>query len=62
MVSISSSGGACSTITTAPIKQMALPSFPKVPSSSFKKYEPSTAPRRTLRAPSGVTRIAGAKA
>lgn len=46
----------------APIRQMAQPSFPNVPSSSFKKYDPSTAPISTLRAPRGVTRMAGANA
>lgn len=62
MVSISSSGGACRTITTAPMRQMALPSFPNVPNSSLRKYDPKTAPISTLSAPRGVTRIAGAKA
>lgn len=47
---------------TAPMRQMALPSFPSVPSSSWRKYEPSTAPINTESAPRGVTRIAGAKA
>lgn len=47
---------------TVPMRHIALPSFPKVPSSSFRKYEPSTAPISTLRAPRGVTRMAGAKA
>lgn len=46
----------------APSKQMAQPSFPRVPSSSFKIYEPSTAPINTDNAPSGVTRMAGANA
>jgi len=41
---------------------MAQPSFPRVPSSSFKKYDPNTAPINTDKAPNGVTRIAGAKA
>jgi len=76
---MSGSGGACNTITTEPIKQVAQPSLPNVPSVSFKKYEPSTElenvnkmkkreciqtayPIRTLNAPNGVTRIAGAKA
>ena len=49
-------------MTTAPIKHMALPKRPSVPSSSFRKYDPKTAPISTLRAPKGVTRIAGAKA
>lgn len=62
MVLISSSGGACRTMMTVPIRHIALPSFPRVPSSSFRKYEPRTAPMSTLRAPSGVTRMAGAKA
>lgn len=47
---------------TAPIRHIALPSLPSVPSSSLRKYEPRTAPMSTLRAPRGVTRIAGAKA
>jgi hypothetical protein len=47
---------------TDPIKQIAQPNFPNVPSSSFKKYDPKTAPINTLNAPRGVTRIAGAKA
>lgn len=47
---------------TAPNKQMAHPSLPNVPSSSLRKYDPRTAPIRTLRAPNGVTRIAGANA
>ena len=47
---------------TAPIKQIALPSLPSVPSSSWRKYDPRTAPINTAKAPSGVTRIAGAKA
>lgn len=47
---------------TDPIKHMAHPSFPNVPNSSFRKYDPNTAPIRTLNAPRGVTRIAGAKA
>lgn len=62
MVSISSSGGAWSTIMTAPMRQMALPSLPRVPKCSLRKYDPSTAPIRTESAPNGVTRIAGAKA
>lgn len=62
MVWISLSGGACKTIMTDPIRHIAQPSFPNVPSTSFKKYEPSTAPINTLKAPSGVTRIAGANA
>lgn len=37
MVSMSSSGGACSTMMTAPRRHMALPSFPNVPSSSLRK-------------------------
>lgn len=41
---------------------MAQPNFPKTPSSSFKKYEPKTAPMSTLSAPNGVTKIAGANA
>jgi hypothetical protein len=49
-------------IMIEPIRQMAHPSFPSVPSFSFKKYDPNTAPIRTLRAPRGVTRIAGANA
>ena len=44
------------------MRQMAHPNFPKVPNSSFKKYEPNTAPIKTLNAPSGVTKIAGANA
>lgn len=59
-VSTSSSGGAWSTMLRAPRRQIAQPSFPSVPSSSFKKYEPKTAPIKTDNAPSGVTRIAGA--
>lgn len=47
---------------TAPIRHIALPSFPSIPSSSLRKYEPRIAPMRTERAPNGVTRIAGAKA
>jgi hypothetical protein len=62
MVVISLSGGACNTIITEPIRHIAHPSFPNVPSSSFKKYDPNTAPIKTLNAPSGVTRIAGANA
>jgi hypothetical protein len=62
MVSIFLSGGACKTIMTDPIRHIAHPSFPSVPNSSFKKYDPSTAPIKTLNAPRGVTRIAGAKA
>lgn len=62
MLSISLSGGACNTMITEPIKQIAQPSFPSCPSSSFRKYEPRTAPIKTLSAPSGVTRIAGANA
>lgn len=46
----------------APNRQIAQPSFPKVPNSSFRKYDPRTAPIRTDRAPRGVTRMAGAKA
>ena len=79
-MAISLSGGACSTMTTEPIKHVAHPSFPKVPRRSFRKYAPSTDlsqgqvchvymarrtisyPMSTLRAPNGVTRIAGAKA
>ena len=76
---MSSSPGACNTIITLPIRHMAHPSFPSVPSSSFKKYVPNTAlhpivstlsihltmntyPTRTLNAPNGVTKIAGANA
>lgn len=62
MVSMSSSGGACNTMMTAPIRQMAHPSLPNMPSSSLRKYEPSTAPISTESAPRGVTRMAGAKA
>lgn len=62
MVSMSSSGGACSTMMTAPMRQMAHPSLPNMPSSSLRKYEPSTAPINTESAPRGVTRMAGAKA
>jgi hypothetical protein len=47
---------------TEPIKQIAHPNFPNVPSSSFRKYDPNTAPINTLNAPRGVTKIAGAKA
>lgn len=47
---------------TAPRRQMALPSLPRVPSCSLRKYDPRTAPRSTDMAPNGVTRIAGAKA
>ena len=49
-------------IMIEPMRQMAHPSFPNVPSFSFKKYDPNTAPIKTLRAPRGVTRIAGANA
>lgn len=62
MVSISSSGGAWRTMITAPNRQIALPSFPSVPNSSSRKYEPKTAPTKTLNAPNGVTKIAGANA
>jgi hypothetical protein len=62
MVSISLSGGAWRTMITEPMRQIAHPSLPNVPSFSFKKYDPSTAPIKTLRAPRGVTKIAGAKA
>lgn len=62
MVLISLSGGACRTIITEPIRHIAHPSLPSVPNSSFKKYDPKTAPMRTLNAPRGVTRIAGANA
>jgi hypothetical protein len=61
-VSISLSGGACRTMTTDPVRQIAQPSFPRIPNSSCKKYAPRTAPIRTLKAPSGVTRMAGANA
>ena len=61
-VLISLSGGACRTMMTEPIRHMAHPSLPSVPKSSFKKYAPNTAPIKTLSAPKGVTRIAGAKA
>ena len=44
------------------MRHIAHPSFPNVPNFSFKKYDPSTAPIKTLRAPKGVTRIAGANA
>jgi hypothetical protein len=47
---------------TDPIKHIAQPNFPNVPSFSFKKYDPSTAPIKTLSAPRGVTKIAGANA
>lgn len=49
-------------IMTEPMRQMAHPSFPSVPSFSFKKYDPKTAPINTLSAPRGVTSIAGANA
>lgn len=49
-------------IMIEPMRQMAHPSFPNVPSFSCKKYDPKTAPINTLRAPSGVTRMAGANA
>lgn len=62
MVSMSSSGGACSTMMTAPMRQIAHPSLPNMPSSSLRKYEPNTAPINTDSAPRGVTRMAGAKA
>ncbi len=62
MVGISLSGGAWRMMIMDPIKHMAHPNFPSVPSSSFKKYDPNTAPIKTLNAPNGVTRIAGAKA
>lgn len=62
MVEISLSGGAWRTIITEPMRHIAQPNFPSVPSSSFKKYEPSTAPIKTLNAPRGVTRMAGANA
>jgi hypothetical protein len=60
--STSSSGGACSTMITDPIRQIAHPIFPKSPRVSFRKYDPKTAPMSTARAPKGVTRIAGANA
>lgn len=47
---------------TAPIRHMALPSLPSIPSSSLRKYDPNTAPINTLNAPNGVTNIAGANA
>ena len=47
---------------TDPIKHVAQPNFPKVPSFSSKKYDPRTAPIKTLSAPRGVTKIAGANA
>jgi hypothetical protein len=47
---------------TAPNRQIALPSLPNVPSSSSRKYDPRTAPTKTLNAPNGVTKIAGANA
>lgn len=62
MVWISLSGGACRMMIMEPIKQIAQPSFPSVPNSSSRKYDPNTAPIKTLSAPRGVTRIAGAKA
>lgn len=62
ILSSSVSGGACSTMTTLPIKQIAHPTLPKTPNFSPKKYEPNTAPINTLSAPSGVTKMAGAKA
>lgn len=62
IVVMSLSGGACKTMMTDPIKQMAHPSLPSTPSSSLRKYDPSTAPINTLRAPNGVTRMAGANA
>lgn len=37
------SGGACRTMMTDPIKQMAQPIFPSIPRYSFRKYEPRTA-------------------
>ena len=49
-------------IMIEPMRQMAHPSFPNVPSFSCKKYDPKTAPINTLRAPRGVTSIAGANA
>jgi hypothetical protein len=36
--------------------------LPRIPSSSLRKYDPNTAPIKTDMAPSGVTKIAGAKA
>lgn len=56
------SGGACRTMMTDPIKHIAQPIFPSSPNCSSRKYDPSTAPMSTDSAPSGVTRIAGAKA
>lgn len=47
---------------TEPMRHIAQPSLPSVPSTSFKKYDPNTAPIKTLNAPRGVTRIAGANA
>jgi hypothetical protein len=60
--STSSSGGACRTMITDPIRQIAHPILPKSPKVSLRKYDPKTAPMRTARAPNGVTRIAGANA
>lgn len=47
---------------TDPIKHIAQPNFPSVPSSSLRKYDPRTAPINTLNAPNGVTKMAGANA
>lgn len=47
---------------TDPMRQIAQPSLPSTPSSSFRKYDPRTAPLKTLKAPNGVTKIAGANA
>ncbi|GMG27457.1 unnamed protein product [Ambrosiozyma monospora] len=40
---------------------MAQPSLPKIPSSSLRKTVAKTAPMMTDKAPSGVTKIGGAK-
>ena len=47
---------------TDPMRHKAHPNFPSVPKSSLRKYDPSTAPIKTLSAPNGVTSMAGAKA
>lgn len=58
---MSRSSGALTTITTVPIRQRAQPILPSCPRRSLRTMEASTAPISTLSAPSGVTRMGGAK-
>lgn len=60
-VSTSLSLGACRMITTDPMMHDAQPQMPNRPSFSSRKMEARMAPMITLIAPSGVTRMAGAK-